>query len=161
MSINVRRAREGDLNDVRALYRSVIGRPGCTWNEYYPGEEEITADFSAGTLYLITEDGTTVGTVSVVPENELDGLDCWKQKDRAGEIARVAVSPARQGRGIAAEALKILFDSVMKPAGLTAVHLLVAVGNPAAINTYRKLGFAFYGTVSMYGNEYYTGELIL
>ncbi len=45
-----RKAGKSDAETVLALYRAVIGTPYCTWDESYPGEEEIRNDLACGTL---------------------------------------------------------------------------------------------------------------
>lgn len=78
-----RKGRREEAEKILELYQSVIGSEFCTWNEFYPGREEIDADMSCGNLYVLTEeknpgDGGAygeeriVGAASIVSENELD-----------------------------------------------------------------------------------------
>lgn len=147
-------AQEADLPRVAALYRSVIGRPGCAWNDAYPTLEDIALDFSAGGLYVLRRGAEVIGAVSVVPEHELDDLSCWCIADGAQqEIARVVIDPREQGHGYAEAMLKQLFCA-LKAQGCSAVHLLVAQDNPAALATYRALQFRFLGACTRYGHDY-------
>ena len=159
--MKLRNALETELPQIAALYRSAIGTPGCTWNDEYPGTFELIHDFEGGNLYVLTRDDQVIGAVSVVSPNELDDFDCWQV--RAGsqkEIARVVVSRDYAGQGIAVTMLRLLFEKLNRE-GCGAIHLSVAKCNPAAIRTYRKLGFAFLGACEMYGHSYYLCELIL
>ena len=40
-----RKAVKEDLPLVLQLYKSVIGTPGCVWDEEYPNEETLKEDF--------------------------------------------------------------------------------------------------------------------
>ena len=88
-----RKAKKNEAEAVLDLYKSVISIPFCTWDESYPGEEEIKEDLSAGTLYVLEEKQELIGAVSIVPENELNDLDCWTVKENAREFARVVIRP--------------------------------------------------------------------
>ena len=45
--MNFRKAEKKEAELINALYRSVMGDPFCTWDESYPGEEEIQGDLEA------------------------------------------------------------------------------------------------------------------
>lgn len=157
----LRKARQGDLADVLRLYRSVLGRPGCTWTEEYPAQEEIDYDFGHDSLFVLCEEDAVIGAASVVPDNELDELDCWRLSDGSQrEIARIVIAPERQGRGCAKAMLSMLF-SIMRKNGCSAVHLLAAKENPAAVRTYQALGFAIVGECFTYGHDYFAMEMKL
>ncbi len=152
-----RTAEETERQTVLNLYRSVLSGPFSVWNELYPGMEEIEHDTETGNLFVLTEDNRIIGAVSVVPENEMDDMDCWKEKN-AAEIARVVICPDRQGDGLAAvlvsEILKVLAERKVR-----AVHLSAAVRNIPAVRTYQHLGFDTVGEADMYGNHYILMEL--
>lgn len=155
----LRKAAASDLNDVISLYHAAIGREGCTWNEFYPTREDAENDLSHGCLYVGTLRDEIMASISVVPENELDGYVFFDGKN-AREIARITVAKQDAGRGYAALLLRQLFE-IMKKDGISAVRLLAAKGNTAALKTYENLGFQIKGEVSAYGNEYYAEELSL
>lgn len=149
-----RLAKTVDAEEISALYRAQIGRPFCVWNEFYPGRVEIEGDLRTNGLYVLTEDGKILGAVSVVPENELDGLPDWRYTG-AGvrELARVAVLPERQGQGLAQQMIRSVLERLCH-GGCKAVRLCVAQKNQPAIRVYEKTGFAFVGEASLYGGEY-------
>lgn len=156
-ALHFRTAREADADAVLALYRSAVGRPFCAWDESYPGREEIQADIASGGLYLLEDGSEIVGAVSVVPENELDGLPCWRQTQNAREIARVVVRPSRQGQGLSETLVSLALD-VLRRSGCPAVHLAVAGGNLPARRLYARLGFAVVGENDMYDCHFYLCE---
>lgn len=152
-----RLAEKDEAETVYALYRSVIGRQYCTWDEEYPGREEIENDMGAENLFILERERGIIGAVSIAPENELDGYDCWSRKEKAGEFARVVISTEYQGRGIA----KVLVRNVlkeMKRRGLEAVHISVAEVNIPARRVYDGLGFHTVGREEMWGGLYYLCE---
>ena len=158
--MELRRSRRGEENAVLQLYRSVLGEEFCVWNEYYPGMEEIRADLGSGGLFLLCEGETVMGAISAVPENELDGMNCWRIREHAREIARVVIGKEYRGRGLAGEMVKLLLP-ILRREGAESVHLSAATGNLPAVRTYEKLGFERVGEADMYEGRYYLMELSL
>lgn len=158
MEFEFRKAIETDLQFVSDLYSEAVGREGCAWDEEYPGKFWLNRDFETGNLYVMTnEENRPVGAVSVVYENELDALADWSETQNVREIARVVVCRALSGQGLAQKMLRRLFE-ILAGEGVLAVHLSVADSNPAAVNTYRKLGFGFIGECDLYGHHFYLCE---
>ena len=147
-----RKAEKQDLEAVFALYRSVVGKPCCVWNDDYPGWPEINEDFENGTLYVMSQGEALLGAISIVVQNELDGLTCWQKRD-AREIARVVVAAGQQRKGIA-QRMVTEIAAILKAQKVESIHLLVAKANPPAQNVYRKCGFQFLGSCFMFGHDY-------
>ncbi len=157
----LRLAQASELSIVQALYQSAIGKPGCSWNALYPTLEDIQADFQADCLYVFSQAGEIIGAVSVVPVRELDDLNCWQVQDGTDcEIARVVISLQQRGKGYAKSMLTELFAELAAQ-GCHAIHLLVALDNPAAIHTYQALGFQFLEQCARYGHQYHVCEKLL
>ena len=152
-----RKAQESEAETILALYRAVIGKPYCTWNEMYPGEYEIAEDLAAGSLYVLEEDHDLIGAISIVPNNELDDCDCWKIRENAREFARVVLRPDRQGKGLSACLVEGILQE-MKKQGTASVHLAVAKENIPAQRLYQKTGFDFCGEAELYGHIFYLCE---
>ena len=152
-TLSVRRAAADDLSAVAALYRDAVGRSGCTWNEQYPTLEDAAADLEAGGLYVFCRGGEVIGALSVVSENELDGLPFWTSAEKPHEIARVVIDRRMAGHGYAAVLVSSVL-TILREEGCDAVHLLVSPGNPAAIRTYEKLGFRLAHSVFLYDNDF-------
>lgn len=158
---SLRRARESDLSAVMLWYRDAIGLPGLPWSEDYPNRETLAADYAAGGLYILEENGLPVAAASVVPENEYDGMGVWRVCDGTQkELARVVVDQAQRKRGYAKKMISLLLEELEK-SGCHTVHLLVAVGNEAANRLYRSLGFEFLGECREYGCDFYACEKVL
>ena len=155
-----RPARRDEAEAVLALYKSVLGTPFCIWNEEYPGQLEIDGDLHSDSLFVWEEEGRLIGAVSIVPENELDGFDCWTHSEKAGEFSRVVLHPDRQGQHLA----RLLVENVlaqMKKRGYESAHISVALDNIPAQRTYRSLGFGTVGQAEMWGHRFYLCEYAL
>ena len=118
-------SKKEDLTEILALYRSVIGLPGCTWSIAYPNEATLHEDFRTGNLFVLRQRGRIVGAGSIVSRNELDDLDCWQHKENAGEIARIVIRRHRQSRGYGKFLVDMLCQRLRKQ-DRKAVHILVA-----------------------------------
>ncbi len=156
-----RQARQEEAAAIYTLYQSVQGGPFCTWNETYPGMQEVLQDLETGNLYVLTDGETIVGALSVVPENELDAFPNWKCGDGTQrEIARVAVAKTHQGRNLSSRMVENVLKLLARD-GCGSVHLSVAKQNLPAYRTYQKAGFEAVGEVDMYGNRYFLMEKTL
>jgi len=151
---------ENDLDTVRSFYQSYKGTPGSTWNEYYPNEEILQLDYTSGNLYGLYKESELVGAISVSTENHLDKLPCWTHKESAKEIARVVISPKYQGKSYGTIMLTDLFKQ-LREQGVSAIHLLVSINNPRAINLYNKFRFENRGQYLLYEHDYYAMEVSL
>ncbi len=150
-------AKKEDLPEILALYRSVIGRPGCTWSIAYPNEATLYEDFSTGNLFVLRQRGHIAGAGSIVPKNELDDLDCWQHKENAGEIARIVIRRDRQSRGYGKFLVDMLCQKLRKQ-DRKAVHILVARENHHALNLYRESKFHNMGSCHRYDHDFYAYE---
>ncbi len=152
-----RNATWNDAENVLLLYKSVLCMPFCTWNESYPGMEEIIEDLSAGTLYVLEENRELIGAVSIVPENELNDLNCWTVKQNAREFARVVIRPDHQRKGLSALLIEGIIKELQKR-NAAAIHIAVAKSNLPAQRLYQKMGFTFCGEAELYGHNFFLCE---
>jgi ribosomal protein S18 acetylase RimI-like enzyme len=144
----------GDADQVLMLYQSVTGGAFCTWNECYPGMQQIREDYESNNLFALKSGENIIGAISIVPENELDDLELWEMKDgKIAEVARVAVAPEYQGQGLALRMVTEI-EKVLENRGYRAVHLLAALSNIPACHTYRKAGYQLLGECDMYGHRF-------
>ena len=158
--LDFRLARREDAADILSLYKSAIGSAFCVWNDYYPGEAEIAHDLETANLYVLTSADEIIGALSVVPENEMDDFPCWSQADRAREIARVVISEAHRGKGLAYEMVQSI-TPILLDAGCTSIHLSAVKSNIPACRTYQKAGFQTVGEAEMYGHSYFLMEKVI
>lgn len=149
-------AQKEDAQKVLSLYQRAKSGAFCVWDDSYPTMTEIERDLETENLYVLTDGSNVIGAISVVPENELDGFDCWSCKE-GKEIARVVVDKRWQGQGLSFEMVQQV-ESILRSNGCKAIHLSVVKSNIPAYKTYIKAGFAVVGEAQMYGNDYYLME---
>lgn len=158
-NIDIRIAKLDDVGNIFSLYQSAKRGAFCVWDHNYPGMLDIEHDLETKNLYVMTHERKIIGSISVVPKNELDGFDGWLCKE-AKEIARVVISEEYQGKSLSLQLVKFI-QSVLHKAGCRAIHLSVAKSNIPAYKTYVKTGFVTIGEAEMYENSYYLMEKLL
>lgn len=157
--LKFREARKEDAEQVLSLYEGAKNGEFCVWNDSYPSYMEIEHDLETNNLYVMTDGDKIIGAISVVPENEMDGFDCWAYKD-SKEIARVVVDNTYQGRGLSFEMVRSV-EAILREKGYKANHLSVAKSNVPAYKTYVKAGFTVVGEAAMYESDYYLMEKVI
>ncbi len=155
-------ARPEDEAAVLALYRSLLGTPGTTWNEYYPGPEEVTADTARGSLWCAWgEDGSLLAAASLGDDDpDIRDLSCWTPAAKSCELSRVWVRRDLHGQGMGEAFTRRLLEEA-KAQGRETARLLVSRDNPAAARLYQKLGFQTCGETRMYQVDWLCQELPL
>ncbi|MDO5558293.1 MAG: GNAT family N-acetyltransferase [Oscillospiraceae bacterium] len=156
-----RNAEAADLKKILKLYADVSRSDFSVWDEDYPGTQEIDHDFETDNIFVLIEDDRLTGAISIVPENEMDMVKCWTvNAPDACEIARVAVAPEAQGRGLALIMVNYLTQVIIQR-GYKSIHLAAAVCNIPAVRTYQKAGFEKVAEEDMFGHHYYLFEKII
>lgn len=144
-------ARPRDAGAVLALYHSLVGLPGTTWNQYYPGPEEIESDTARGSLWCIWgPDDTLWGAASLGDDDrDIRDLSCWTPAARSCELTRVGIRKDLHGKGLGETFVRLLLQNAAQE-GRDMARLLVSGRNPAALRLYQKLEFAPCGRTRMY-----------
>lgn len=143
-----------EAQEALAIYESLKGSPGCTWDEYYPALEHVQADIRAGALYGLYERGRLAAVAAMQRDAELDGLPCWDSEAvNPCELSRVGVIGECGGRGLAARLIAHA-ETDAQAQGFDSVRLLVGKRNSRAIGLYGKLGYAPCGEAWMYEQEW-------
>ena len=153
----LRLAKREDLPVILRMYRSVIGKKGCSWSVTYPNEVTLYEDFNTHNLYVLCKGKTIIGAGSIVPTNELDDLDCWQYRDNAREIARIVIALDYQSKGYGKQLVNKLCHK-LESMCCEAVHILVSTENHHALNLYRETGFHNKGACHRYDHDYYAYE---
>lgn len=152
--MTVRLARVEEAERIVDLYRMVIGQPYCTWNDQYPGIEEVNHDIETNNLFVCEEGDSLIGAISIVPENELDDVMNWAVSQNACEIARVVIKPSCQGKGYSRLLVREIIRILQTERHCAAIHLAVATVNVLAYRTYMSMGFKPVGEVDLYGHHF-------
>ncbi len=158
--IELRLARRDEADTVNALYRMVVGRGYCSWDNEYPGPVQIADDLDHDDLFVLEYRGKIIGAISISPQIDMSGQNCWSSDECVGEFARVVIHPEYQGLHLAKLMVSKLL-SVMRERGYENVHISVEKHNIPAQRTYKSLGFVNAGEASMWGRDFYLYELKL
>ena len=151
-------ATEKDRAQILALYKEQVGREFCAWDEDYPGNETIDYDLSRNALIVMRKEDMIIAAISIEEDEEVDGLECWTASCQpSGDLARLAVSPKEQNRGIARIMLQYAMD-VLKERGKRSVHFLVNKKNIKAIKSYEKFGFDVVGECYLFEQDFFCYE---
>ena len=91
-------------------------------------------------------------------DEELDELSCWDESlAPEGELARLAVLPEEQNKGLGRIMLRFGMDE-LKRRGYRGVRFLVNRDNVRAIRSYAVFGFRTAGVCRMYGQDLFCYE---
>lgn len=147
-------AKEEDRAEIMALYKAQIGREFCPWTDEYPSDVTIDFDLSRDALFVLKMDGKIKAAVSLEEDEDVDNLTCWDAtKAPEGELARIAVDPEEQSKGLGRIMLQFGMDE-LKRRGFKGIHMLVNKHNKKAIRCYSVFGFDVVGECSMYDQDF-------
>lgn len=148
-----------DAEEIYAIYSSLKGSPGCTWDDEYPTLEFVRYDIEErNSLYKLTENGIIVAAAYLGDFEEKERPDCFdKSIKRLGEFSRVGVRREYHRKGYAEKLLKFLLNEAvdLRYDGLA---LLVGTENFGAMALYEKLGFRRCGEGVMYETNWFFYE---
>jgi ribosomal protein S18 acetylase RimI-like enzyme len=152
-------ATAADAEAIMGLYRAMIGRPGCTWNEHYPTPALLARDLRDGNVYVMRDGaGAIIATLAIDQDEAVDALPCWSlAPGTSRELARLCVRADYQNQGVARQMLRFGM-AALKARGYQGVHFLVSPQNPQALASYAKLGFRNVGTAEVFGQSWYCYE---
>ncbi len=159
LAIQLRRAASGDAEAVWALYRACMrdSRVTC-WYDGYPTRDILELDLENGWLYVYEDGGAIIGAVSLLPTDDLEEMSLpFECPENPCVLARLCLSPERQGRGEAAVLLRMAERHAARE-GHPAVHLLCDQENPAARRLYDRAGYHAVADVALYGGRFHAFE---
>ena len=152
-----RRVRPEEGEKVLAMYKGLLGAPGCQWGPEYPGEQEIREDLAQEGLYGLFEGDALAASAALGPGEPEEAASFPPERGRCCYLSRVGVHRKylRQGLG------KRMVREMMREAerlGFGWMRLMVDREQFAAIPLYRKLGFEKVGEAELYGCHFYLEE---
>ena len=154
MADNIVLATESDREQIMKLYEEQKGREFCAWDEDYPSTETIDFDFSRDALFVMKENDKVIAAISIEIDDDVDSLECWdRDLFPGGELARLAVTPSMQGKGIARQMMQHGMEA-LKDRGYKSIHFLVNKHNTPAIQAYSKFGVNVVGECFMYDQDF-------
>lgn len=163
----IRLATEHDKEEIFQLYRSLVGTPGCSWDEDYPALEDIESDLAQHALYVLcsTEEKTDspkiLAAVAAGREADLETVTCWsKDIQHPCGLSRLGVRREFQNQGLATELVRAMEQEALRR-GFDGIHFFVSQTNPAALAVYQRLGYHSCGETAMFGINWWCYEKAL
>ena len=154
-------ATESDRDQIMELYTEQVGREFCFWDEDYPSNETIDFDLSRDALFVLKEKDKIIAAISLEEDENVERLECWnKDLFPSGELARMAVTPSAQNKGIAGMMVQRGLDE-LKARGYKGVHFLVNKRNIKAIRAYAGFAFNVVGECHLYDQDFLCYEKAL
>ena len=151
-------ATEKDKPEILSLYKAQLGRENCPWTDEYPSIESIDFDLSRDALFVLKKDGKIMAAISLEEDEDVDALSCWDDAlVPEGEVARVAVLPEAQNKGLGRIMMKYAMNE-LKCRGFKGIHILVNKHNIKAIRCYEVFGFRTVGECHMYEQDFFCYE---
>ena len=151
-------ATEEDREELLSLYKAQIGRECCPWDEEYPGEESIDWDLSRNALYVMKAEGKILAAISFEEDEDVAAFPFWdKDLEPSAELARLAVLPEWQNRGLAKAMLRFGMEE-LKRRGFCSVRFMVNETNAKAIRSYASFGFHVAGKCHIYEQDMFCYE---
>ena len=155
----IRKAVEGDLPGVYALYEAVLSQEAAqgfcytNWRKgVYPTEETARRALLAGSLYLAVEEGRVLGAVIVNGEQSPEyGAGAWRlpaREEEVGVLHTLCVHPGARGRGLAS-ALVQFGEALCRRAGKRVMRLDTRAVNLPGRRLYPSLGYEEAGQVEL------------
>ena len=158
MEYEIKLATENNRAEILSLYKAQIGRENCPWTDEYPSNESIDFDLSRDALFVLKMDGKIKAAISLEEDEDVDNLTCWdKTLAPEGEVARVAVLPEAQNKGLGRIMMQYAMDE-LKRRGYKGIHILVNKHNIKAIRCYEVFGFRTVGECHMYEQDFFCYE---
>lgn len=158
MEYAIVKASEEDRAGILSLYRAQLGRDCCPWDEDYPSNETIEWDLARNALFVLKRNGSILAAVSIEEDEEHELLFCRDNTPApVGELARLAVLPDEQNRGLGRIMMRFGMDE-LKRQGFRSVRFLVNKNNAKAIRSYAVFGFRIAGECHMYDQDLFCYE---
>ena len=152
------KASEEDRVGILSLYRAQLGRDCCPWDEDYPSNETIEWDLARNALFVLKRNRSILAAVSIEEDEEHELLFCRDNTPApVGELARLAVLPDEQNRGLGRIMMRFGMDE-LKRQGFRSVRFLVNKNNAKAIRSYAVFGFRIAGECHMYDQDLFCYE---
>ena len=154
-NLHIDRAEMRDVDEVFALYHSLIDMPYSTWSEDYPTKEIVEEDICNHEIVVLRdEQKKIIAAISLWQEFEFGDSAAWyPDVTKWAMLSRLGVSKEWQGCGIAKRMLTAAMDRA-KLLGCEAVQFLVAKSNPIAQRAYAPLGFDVCGECELWEEEW-------
>ena len=167
MDLHFRKATHADIPQIWDILSHAILRRkadgSLQWQDGYPNLDIIQTDLNNDAGYVLSSGDTILGYCAIVVNDEpayatIDGK--WLTQSDFLVVHRLAISENQLGKGYA----KMIFERLETWAISKNVFSIKAdtnFDNPAMLNIFKKLGYAYCGEVHFRGNSRKAYEKVL
>lgn len=105
-------AGKAELDTALAIARAASESPFSHWDAEYPNREILGEDIAHCELYFLRENGRPIAMISILDEAEEAIEFPWPEvREHTCMLARLGILPEAQGRGLAAETMRLAAES--------------------------------------------------
>ena len=167
MNYQFRKARAEDATVIWGILQDAILRRkqdgSQQWQDGYPNPEVIQKDIKNGAGYVLMDDETIVGYVSMLFNDEpayaeIEGK--WLTNEEFVVIHRVAVAEKYLGKGLAKEILRRV-EEIALSNNIPSIKADTNFDNPAMLKILESLGYVYCGEVYFRGSARKAFEKVL
>jgi GNAT superfamily N-acetyltransferase len=140
-----------DLQSVLAMIRKATRKMNdrgiFQWDDIYPNRSILKRDIERQQMYLIENDGTHAGVITLNEEAppEYDDVP-WAYQGKVLVVHRLTIDPKHQGKKLASKLMDFAEEEATRR-GYDTVRLDAFTLNPAALALYHRRGYREAGTV--------------
>jgi|APDOM4702015159_1054818.scaffolds.fasta_scaffold31614_2 ribosomal protein S18 acetylase RimI-like enzyme len=134
---------------LRQCANDLISKGFSHWNSAYPSHLTVSEDLKNGSLYLLKQNGGTIGIITLndIQDPSYNQLS-WKSDSHALIVNRLAIIPLFQNRGFA-KILMTFAEELAKKEGYKSIRLDTFAGNENTVRFFENCGFSRVGEVSL------------
>ena len=134
---------------LRQCANDLISKGFSHWNSAYPSHLTVSEDLKNGSLYLLKQNGGTIGIITLndIQDPSYNQLS-WKSDSHALIVNRLAIIPLFQNRGFA-KILMTFAEEFAKKEGYKSIRLDTFAGNENTVRFFENCAFSRVGEVSL------------
>ncbi len=114
----IRKAVAADIPEILSLARVVAkdlhNRGIDQWSDTYPNKDHFLNDMKLGGLFVYCQDNTIIGSISVLPENDIFYKALVWRTNKAYVVHRLMISPSFRRKHIGTELFAFALDHARK-----------------------------------------------
>ena len=136
------------ISDIAVIVRKSMLNGGLNqWLGDYPAYQDFHKDFLKDGLFVLEEDNQILGSLSILPEDDLAYLEVHWESDKALVIHRILVNPLFQGKGKGKEMINYAIQKGQKE-GFTGIKIDTHPNNIKMQKMLKSLDFVYRGYLS-------------
>ena len=117
------------------------------WVDGYPGYSNFYNDYHSKGLFVFVENNEIVGSISILPENDIAYKEVTWEKHKSLVVHRIMVNPLLQGKGIGKELLNYSINKG-RFTGYESIKIDTHPDNVKMQKMLKLMGFAYRGYLS-------------